>query len=203
MEGEGAPDTRQRLIVAAESLLAEHGLAVPLRMITEAAGQKNNAAVRYHFGDRQGLIEAVRERHVYEINDWRNEMLDALQREGRQHDVAALVQVAVTSLFRKLATPSGRDYLRISADLATRAGLAHMILPYERDLTALHRLDRLYRAALGNTRAVRERLDQLSHLLVVVASDRAKARCNHVQGLGSDDAFVDRLCASVTAFLCA
>src|SRR4051794_40171550 len=50
---------RQRLLLAAEVLIAERGAAVPLRDIAVAAGQRNNSAVNYHFGSRDGLIQFV------------------------------------------------------------------------------------------------------------------------------------------------
>ena len=52
--------TRALLLDAAEELFARRGVdAVPLREIAAAAGQRNNAAVYYHFGDKQGLIDAL------------------------------------------------------------------------------------------------------------------------------------------------
>lgn len=52
--------TRQAILVAAERLFAEHGIsAVPLRDIGLAAGQRNHAAVQYHFGDRDEVVKAI------------------------------------------------------------------------------------------------------------------------------------------------
>ncbi len=52
--------TRQRLLTTAEQLFAERGIdLVPLRDIGIAAGQKNNAVVQYHFGDRESLIAEI------------------------------------------------------------------------------------------------------------------------------------------------
>jgi AcrR family transcriptional regulator len=54
--------TRQLILVAAERLFAEHGIAaVPLRDIGVAAGQRNHAAVQYHFGDRHEVVKAITE----------------------------------------------------------------------------------------------------------------------------------------------
>jgi len=50
---------RSRILLAAERLIAEQGVAVSLREVAAAAGQKNTSAVHYHFGSRDGLIEAV------------------------------------------------------------------------------------------------------------------------------------------------
>ena len=52
--------TRRRLIETAERLFAEHGPdGVSLRQISAAAGQSNNFAVQYHFGTREGLLDAI------------------------------------------------------------------------------------------------------------------------------------------------
>jgi AcrR family transcriptional regulator len=52
--------TRELILVTAERLFAERGIAaVPLRDIAVAAGARNNVAVQYHFGDRETLVRAV------------------------------------------------------------------------------------------------------------------------------------------------
>jgi AcrR family transcriptional regulator len=52
--------TRELILITAERLFAERGIAaVPLRDIGIAAGQKNNVAVQYHFGDRETLVREV------------------------------------------------------------------------------------------------------------------------------------------------
>jgi AcrR family transcriptional regulator len=48
------------MLDVAEELFGSRGLnSVSLREIAAAAGQRNNSAVRYHFRDKDGLIEAV------------------------------------------------------------------------------------------------------------------------------------------------
>jgi AcrR family transcriptional regulator len=48
------------ILLTAERLFAERGIeAVPLRDIGQAADQKNNFAVQYHFGDRENLVRAI------------------------------------------------------------------------------------------------------------------------------------------------
>lgn len=55
-------ETRRRILTAAERLFAERGIsAVPLRDIGVAAGQRNHAAVQYHFGDRDEVVKAIME----------------------------------------------------------------------------------------------------------------------------------------------
>jgi AcrR family transcriptional regulator len=54
------PATALQLLLAAERLFAEHGLAgVSLRQISLEAGSSNNSAIRYHFGSKEDLLRAI------------------------------------------------------------------------------------------------------------------------------------------------
>lgn len=73
--------TRQRILEAAERLFAEHGLTgVSLRTIT-AEAEVNIAAIHYHFGTKEELIEEVFARGAKPIAKERLTLLDAC-REG-------------------------------------------------------------------------------------------------------------------------
>jgi AcrR family transcriptional regulator len=92
----GASETRDRILDAAERLYAEKGLeGVSLREVGDVAGQRNTGAVHYHFGGRDGLVEALFERRFASIDARRGELLDQLDAEGRGDDLAALVRVLV------------------------------------------------------------------------------------------------------------
>lgn len=89
--------TRETILSAAESLFAEHGLAgTSLRGITTDAGV-NLAAVNYHFGSKEGLIQAVFRRRLDALN---TERLGRLERvEARAHggkpDLRAALQAFI------------------------------------------------------------------------------------------------------------
>jgi AcrR family transcriptional regulator len=54
-----APSVRERILEVAERLFAEHGMSgVGLRAITAEAGV-NLASIAYHFGSKDGLLEAL------------------------------------------------------------------------------------------------------------------------------------------------
>jgi AcrR family transcriptional regulator len=77
-----ALDTKQRILDAAESLFAEHGVgSTSLRAIIAAAGV-NSAAIHYHFGSKEGLIEALFGRLITPINEARLAALESLERRG-------------------------------------------------------------------------------------------------------------------------
>jgi AcrR family transcriptional regulator len=67
--------TRERLLDAAEELFAHKGIsATSLRALTRHAGV-NLAAVHYHFGSKEGLLDAVVERRAKPINAVREQAL--------------------------------------------------------------------------------------------------------------------------------
>ncbi len=76
------PETRSRILDAAETLFVEHGFeATSMRMITSQAGV-NLAAVNYHFGSKDALIQEVFRRRLAELNRQRLAMLDQLEAEA-------------------------------------------------------------------------------------------------------------------------
>ena len=89
-------ETRELILAAAERLYAERGLnGVSLREITEAAGQRNNAAVHYHFGGRDGLVVALFEHRHAQMEAQRAPMLAELDAQGRGQDVRELLRVLI------------------------------------------------------------------------------------------------------------
>lgn len=84
--------SRLSLILAAERLFADFGLeSVSLRQVQEAAGHRNASAVHYHFGSRDGLVEAVFEHRMGLINRRRLAIMERLDGEHRLTEVRALV----------------------------------------------------------------------------------------------------------------
>lgn len=54
------PSAKQQLVLTAERLFAQRGLdGVPLRQIGTEAGMANKSAVQYHFGSKDGLVQAI------------------------------------------------------------------------------------------------------------------------------------------------
>ena len=80
-ELEESQSTSERVLRAAEALFAERGFeTVSLRDITRAA-EANVAAVNYHFGSKEKLVDAVVERHVTPINKERLRLLEEYENE--------------------------------------------------------------------------------------------------------------------------
>ncbi len=102
------PSTREALIRAAERLFGERGIAaVSLREIATAAGQRNNSAVAYQFGSREGLVEAVFAHRMAHIDERRRAMLAAT---GPQRDARALLEAFVYPLAESLGYDGGSSW---------------------------------------------------------------------------------------------
>jgi AcrR family transcriptional regulator len=88
---------RDALVDAGERLFAVHGVeAASLRDIASAAGQRNNSAVQYHFGGRDGLAAAVYSRGMSPINRDRLAMLADLRSDTVRGLVAVLLEPLAT-----------------------------------------------------------------------------------------------------------
>jgi AcrR family transcriptional regulator len=116
---QGAGDTRDRLIRAAEKLFAERGIAaVSLREINREAGAKNAVAVQYHFGDRDGLLRAVLHKHWPAVEARRHALLDEYEADPDGGGVRSLTACLVRPLAAKLSDEDGgREYLQIHSEL--------------------------------------------------------------------------------------
>lgn len=111
--------TRERLIETAERLFADRGVgAVSLREIGATAGQRNTAAVKFHFGGKDALIVAVLDHRMKHVNDERLRLLATMQAQGRNRDLRSLLDAFVVPLARSMQDPQSY-YLRFLAQLAS------------------------------------------------------------------------------------
>ncbi len=107
---------RLALIIAAEQMIAVHGVgAVSLRQINEAAGHKNSGATHYHFGSRQGLIQAVLAYRVGNIALRRAALVEKLKTQPTAPDIRSLVTALTSPLAEELKPrPEGNYFLRFA-----------------------------------------------------------------------------------------
>lgn len=83
MNDQEQKDTKQRILDAAEELFGRDGFAATsLRKVTELA-TVNLAAVNYHFGSKEGLLEAVICRRIEPLNQLRKAQLDQVLADCR------------------------------------------------------------------------------------------------------------------------
>jgi AcrR family transcriptional regulator len=79
-------DTKQRILDTAEHLFARDGYhATSLRSIT-AEAEANLAAVNYHFGSKEALLESIIDRRLSPLNAVRLGQLEALFKKAEEAD---------------------------------------------------------------------------------------------------------------------
>ncbi len=116
--GPPAEATRAAVLAAAERLFAERGIyGVSLREIAEAAGQRNNAAVHYHFGGREELIRTLFERRFIHLDNRRRTLLEELDAAGKGDDLVSLVRVLVVPFTESMDQPQGGHWARLVAKM--------------------------------------------------------------------------------------
>ena len=128
-------DTRTGLLLAAERLFALQGVAATtIRQINAAAGQRNQSAIHYHFGSRDGILDAIMDLRVPPMNQARAALLERMRDEAgarpltSREIVTALIQ---PNLDRLLATPGPHFtarlllQMRVDHDIWRRYARAH------------------------------------------------------------------------------
>jgi len=190
-----------------ERLFALHGVdGAPIRDIVRAAGQANDSAVHYHFGSRFGLLSAVCERRINEMEPERKRLLDDLRAENRVDDLPALVASLIVPTAALIGTQHGRYFLGITAQLAGRAGIRTGAVPAPMLSTALREQLDLIRAACAARLAekvVLERIAIVIGMLTAALAERASLIDSGRPTLLDHDAFVDNLESMIVAALLA
>ena len=93
-----ARDAKTAMLEIAEQLISERGLdRVSMRDVATAAGQRNNSAVQYHFGSRDGLILQVLRRRLTALDVDRRQRLAEIDEQGlgADHDGLSLTSEPV------------------------------------------------------------------------------------------------------------
>jgi len=174
--------TRDELIAVAERLFAERGIdAVSLREIGAAAGQRNNSAAQYHFGSRDGLVDAIFESRMAPIDRHRQAMIAELEAAGRSSDLPALCEAFVLPLAAVAGDGAGPSwYARFLAQVVFDPDF-DVLARRRRALTSgLRRVITLLDARLGQLPPVvrGERLELAATLVVHGLAQRERARQN-------------------------
>ncbi|WP_327676593.1 TetR/AcrR family transcriptional regulator [Kitasatospora sp. NBC_00458] len=113
-------ETREKLLRAAEELFATRGVEAALtRDITRLAGQSNPSAVQYHFGSREGLLDAIMAARQDRTERALAPRLPALG----SADLPGLLGALIAAEATELRTERGRHCLRISAQVSRASGV--------------------------------------------------------------------------------
>lgn len=118
--------TSDALLEQGALLFARHGITgVTTRVLHEAVGARNQSALHYHFGSREGLVREILRRHLEAVEARRAPLVAEIAAGGREGELPALVHALAAPLADDLATPVGRAHLRLVAQLS------HPALAYE------------------------------------------------------------------------
>lgn len=105
------PGARDRLLEAAERLLAERGTAATsVRDVLTEADVANAAAVGYYFGSKDGLVAAVERRVVEQVNAQRTA---ALEQHGSEPSLEQLVEAWARPLVELRCSGRGAHAARV------------------------------------------------------------------------------------------
>lgn len=101
---ENRTDTKQLILDAAETLFAKDGYpGTTMRDITGKAGV-NLAAINYHFGSKQALLESVIKRRLLPLNQIRRQRLEEIKRDADEKkekpDVEAVLRAFLEPTLR-------------------------------------------------------------------------------------------------------
>jgi AcrR family transcriptional regulator len=121
--------TREQILVTAERLFAQFGIAaVSLRGIAIASGQTNNAAVHYHFGDKENLVKEIVLFRTRLIEERSKEIQEKLLSGRKPPQVADYVRSFVLPLERNIQ--EGNYYLPfMSRYIIEYGGIANLMDP--------------------------------------------------------------------------
>ena len=137
-------ETRTRILDAAEELFMQHGFeGTSMRALTTRAGV-NLAAVNYHFGSKDALIEAVFRRRLDPMNAERISALEELERPEPEAIIRAFLRPSLRMI--EDAKSGERNFIRLLGRTYTeptkgiRALIVQMYAPaMERYKNALER----------------------------------------------------------------
>ncbi|MFJ2744164.1 TetR/AcrR family transcriptional regulator [Streptomyces sp. NPDC087440] len=197
------PETREKLIRAAEEIFAAQGVdGAQLRDVVKRAGQANPSAVQYHFGSRTGLLDAV-----MAGRQARTELVLAplLAQVPEAAPVRDLLTALVAAEASELADERGLRCLRISAQLSHESGVRSRTPHPTLAGTAYWRLierveDALVREGLPEPLRL-ERLDLALTLIGAALADRARQLLAGETPLTSANVFLADLVETTSALL--
>jgi AcrR family transcriptional regulator len=100
-------DTKQKILDTAERLIATQGFAgTSLRQIISEAGV-NLAAVHYHFGSKQDLLDHVILRKAAAVNEERHRLIEQFESEAGSGSVS--VEKVLTAFFKPMIEAGARN----------------------------------------------------------------------------------------------
>jgi AcrR family transcriptional regulator len=188
--------TREHILDVAEQLLGTEGVGrVSMRQIRIAAGQRNEGAVQYHFGDLHGVIRALVERHNPRVQEIQERIIAANgPRPSRRQQLDAMLRPMAAYCTRG---PSERAWAKIMADLISDPELSFATLQEGSPTIAANAAMAVYEGLCTKLppEVAGERVWAVTQFVIHVSADRARLvdDPNAARRLSSNEAFVDNL----------
>jgi AcrR family transcriptional regulator len=114
-------DSKLALILAAETVFARDGIdSASLREIAAEAGQRNHHAVQYHFGSREGLVQAVFDYRMEQMEPARSAMLTAARENGQLNDTRTIVEAIFLPQLELIDAYGDHSYAAFLSDYLVR-----------------------------------------------------------------------------------
>lgn len=116
--GRRQSDTKTRILDAAERLFAAEGFhSTSLRELT-AEARVNLAAVNYHFGSKEALLQAVFERRLVPLNKAQWDRLEAVRENVQAASARPSARDALHAFFEPMLSlrdsgPAAEDFIRL------------------------------------------------------------------------------------------
>jgi len=173
--------TRESLLAAAERLFAERGVhTVANSQISEAAGQRNNAAVSYHFGTKTDVIRAIVRKHTAHMEQIRERVVADTADSTDLRDWVACIVRPVTDHLDSLGSPSW--YARFCAQVMADPSLQAIMIEESAATSPSRRPleEGLIRCLPDLPAGARlERADMARHLIIQMSVERERALADH------------------------
>ena len=111
-------ETRNQIKAAAQMLFARRGVdAVTVQEIVDAAGQRNNAALHYHFGSMEELIRQMVVDGAAVLDRRRREMLGEIEARGGPKSIREVMLVLMLPVIELAEDERWRGYIRFTSNL--------------------------------------------------------------------------------------
>jgi AcrR family transcriptional regulator len=111
-------ETRNQIKSAAQMLFARYGIdAVTVQQIVDAADQRNNAALHYHFGSKEELIRQMVVDGAAVLDKRRRQMLDEIEARGGPKSIREVMLVLIMPVIGLGGDERWRGYIRFTSNL--------------------------------------------------------------------------------------
>ncbi len=197
--------TRDQLMRAAERLFAINGLEnVSVRAIIAEAGQKNESALQYHFGNRDGLVSALQDQRNSQVSAKRAELLGEMHRSHHQLTLREVCTLMVKPAFLLCrADNSFRDFLGVFGQLLLSSSRSVVSTLEKREVEVMREMKDMLQSRVTHLdeELFETRFENTARFAILSMSRRAREK-GSFRGKGADF-FISNLVDTMAAMMAA